>query len=74
MIALYKGTRAYHATHVRVDKIRIPSRDSNRTIPAYMYTPTDVQGPLPVHLNWHASGFSAYISNIYLHSAETIGD
>lgn len=44
--------------HVAVERICIPSR-YGRMITAYKYTPRDLsgEGPHPVHINWHASGF-----------------
>ncbi|WFD31740.1 hypothetical protein MSPP1_002779 [Malassezia sp. CBS 17886] len=42
---------------VRVERIQIPSRDRGRSITAYKYTPEGATGALPVHLNWHGSGF-----------------
>lgn len=43
---------------VRVERIKIPSRQGGRFIKAYKYTPTDLGTDKPsVHLNWHASGY-----------------
>ncbi|PKI83912.1 hypothetical protein MVES1_002114 [Malassezia vespertilionis] len=42
---------------VRVERIKIPSRDRCRSIAALKYTPEGATGKLPVYLSWHASGF-----------------
>ena len=55
-----QSKRAIDATGVKVEHIRIPSRDEGRFIRAIRYTPVGVTGPLPVHLNWHASGWGMY--------------
>lgn len=42
---------------VRVERIKIPSRDPGRFIHAIKYSPEGAQGMLPVHLSWQASGW-----------------
>ncbi|WFD43936.1 hypothetical protein MPSI1_002601 [Malassezia psittaci] len=42
---------------IRVEHIKIPSRDKGRTIPAVRYSPEGAEGPLPVHVSWQASGW-----------------
>lgn len=42
---------------VRVEYIKIPSRDEGRFIPAIRYTPEGATGALPVHVNFQASGW-----------------
>jgi len=44
---------------VVVEPILIPSRQGGRFIKAFRYMPVEEygKGPLPVHLNWHASGY-----------------
>ncbi|WFD20120.1 hypothetical protein MCAP1_002364 [Malassezia caprae] len=52
-----RSKRHIDANGVKIEHIRIPSRDKGRSIRAIRYSPVGVQGPLPVHLNWHASGW-----------------
>ena len=61
-IVASRSLRPSQKPGVRVERIKIPSRDKGRSIAAYKYTPTDVAGdkPLSVHLNWHASGYCEY--------------
>ncbi|WFC96120.1 hypothetical protein MBRA1_002776 [Malassezia brasiliensis] len=42
---------------VRVEYIKIPSRDEGRFIPALRYTPEGATGALPVHVSFQASGW-----------------
>ena len=42
---------------VRVERIKIRSRDEGRYIDAIKYSPANASAPLPVHLSWHASGW-----------------
>ena len=43
---------------VRVEKIHFPSRDKDRSIIAYVYTPVNLPpGPQAVHINVHGGGF-----------------
>lgn len=56
-IGASRKCRAISQEGVKVEHIRIPSRDNGRYIRAIRYTPIGETAPLPVHLNWHASGW-----------------
>lgn len=46
-----------HVPGVRVEHIRIPSRDPGRFIKGIQYTPEGASGVLPVYLSWQGSGW-----------------
>ncbi|KAN0063063.1 hypothetical protein ACQY0O_004226 [Thecaphora frezii] len=56
-IEYYRKRRA--APGVDFNTIRVPSRQKGRTITVDLYRPagSDETKPLPVHINWHGSGF-----------------
>ncbi|KAL4402060.1 hydrolase [Malassezia pachydermatis] len=57
-VALTDNLRPKVKDDVKVTMIQVPSRDPGRTIKAALYEPVDMpQGPRPVNVNAHGSGF-----------------
>lgn len=60
-IARTANAREISLEGITVERMRIPSRDAGRTIEVIKYSPTGESRPLPVHLNWHASGWGTCV-------------
>lgn len=61
LLAVFKHRLARREFVKRSTSIKIPSRDQGRSIAANLYLPPNIDPnpklPLPVLINWHASGF-----------------
>lgn len=71
-IAFSRRCRVIASSDVKIEAIRIPSRDPGRYIRAYRYTPKNVTGKLPVYLHWHASGWVLKRLGIDIHLCSKI--
>lgn len=71
-IAFTRRYRVIASNDVKIEFIRIPSRDPGRFIRAYRYVPKNATGKLPVYLHWHASGWVLKRLGIDIHLCSKI--